>query len=66
MLLVAVTALSCEKSGLEIKSGNVLGNIEVSASAGQISVSVETVGRWIVYVWATEPLLFHIRIICLA
>ena len=49
MLLVAVTALSCEKSGLEIKSGNVLGNIEVSASAGQISVSVETVGRWIVY-----------------
>ena len=49
MLLVAVTALSCEKSGLEIKSGNVLGEIEVSASAGQISVSVETVGRWIVY-----------------
>ena len=49
MLLVAVTALSCEKSGLEIKSGNVLGNIEVSAYAGQISVSVETVGRWIVY-----------------
>ena len=49
MLLVAGTALSCEKSGLEIKSGNVLGNIEVSASAGQISVSVETVGRWIVY-----------------
>ena len=49
MLLVAVTALSCEKSGLEIKSGNVLGEIEVAATAGRLTVSVETVGRWIVY-----------------
>ena len=49
VLLVAVTALSCEKSGLEIKSGNVLGEIEVAATAGRLTVSVETVGRWIVY-----------------
>lgn len=49
VLIIAAAAISCGKSGLDIESGNVVGEIEVSASAGQISVSVETVGRWIVY-----------------
>ena len=49
LIIIAVAALSCSKSGLDIKSGNVLGEIEVAASAGSITVSVETVGRWIVY-----------------
>ena len=49
LIIIAVAALSCTKSGLDIKSGNVLGEIEVAASAGSITVSVETVGRWIVY-----------------
>lgn len=49
VLIIAAAAISCGKSGLDIESGNVVGEIEVSASAGRISVSVETVGRWIVY-----------------
>ena len=49
LMIIAVAAVSCGKSGLDIKSGNVLGEIEVAASAGRITVSVETVGRWIVY-----------------
>ena len=49
LIIIAVAALSCSKSGLDIKSGSVLGEIEVAASAGSITVSVETVGRWIVY-----------------
>ena len=48
LMIIAVAAISCGKSGLDIESGNVLGEIEVSASAGAITVSVETVGRWIV------------------
>ena len=48
-LIVAVTAISCSKSGLDIKSGSVVGEIEISASAGSITVSVETTGRWIVF-----------------
>ena len=49
VLIIAAAAISCGKSRLDIESGNVVGEIEVSASAGRISVSVETVGRWIVY-----------------
>ena len=49
MLVIAALAVSCGKSGLDFESGNVIGEVEVSASAGQITVSVETVGRWIVY-----------------
>ena len=48
LMIFAVAAISCGKSGLDIESGNVLGEVEVSASAGAITVSVETVGRWIV------------------
>ena len=48
-LIFTLAAISCGKAGLDIESGNVLGEIEVTASAGSISVSVETVGRWIVY-----------------
>ena len=48
LVIIAVAAISCGKSGLDIESGNVLGEVEVSASAGAITVSVETVGRWIV------------------
>lgn len=49
-ILAALVAMaSCSKSGLDIKSGNVVGEINVTASAGSLSVSVETVGRWIVY-----------------
>ena len=49
LMIFAVAAISCGKSGLDIESGNVLGEVEVSASAGTFTVSVETVGRWIVY-----------------
>ena len=49
VLVIAALAFSCGKGGLDFESGNVLGEIEVSASAGQITVSVETVGRWVVY-----------------
>ena len=48
ILIVSIAAFSCGKSGLEIESGNVVGEIEVTAFAGQMTVSVETVGRWIV------------------
>ena len=48
LMIFAVAAISCGKSGLDIESGNVLGEVEVSASAGTFTVSVETVGRWIV------------------
>ena len=48
-LIAVVAAVSCSKSGLDIKSGKVVGEIEVAASAGSIAVSVETAGRWIVY-----------------
>ena len=48
ILIISIAAFSCSKSGLEIESGNVVGEIEVTAFAGQMTVSVETVGRWIV------------------
>ena len=48
ILITSAVAFSCTKSGLEIESGNVLGEVEVTAFAGQMTVSVETVGRWIV------------------
>lgn len=49
-VLAAVAAMvSCTKAGLDIKSGNVVGEINVTAVSGSLSVSVETVGRWIVY-----------------
>ena len=48
LMIFAVAAISCGKSGLDMESGNILGEIEVSASAGAITVSVETAGRWIV------------------
>lgn len=41
--------VSCNKSGLDISSGNVVGEMNVTAAAGRFTVSVETVGRWIVY-----------------
>ena len=49
LMIIAVVVISCSKSGFDIESGSVLGEIEVSASAGRVTVSVETVGRWIVY-----------------
>lgn len=48
ILIVSLAAFSCSKSGLDIESGNVVGEVEVTAFAGQMTVSVETVGRWIV------------------
>ena len=49
-ILAAVAALiSCNGSDLEIQSGNVIGEMNVTATSGKVSVSVETVGRWIVY-----------------
>ena len=48
ILTISIAAFSCGKSGLEIESGNVIGEIEVTAFAGMMTVSVETVGRWIV------------------
>ena len=48
ILTISIAAFSCGKSGLEIESGNVIGEIEVTAFAGKMTVSVETVGRWIV------------------
>ena len=49
-ILAAVAALiSCNGSDLEIQSGNVIGEMNVTAASGKVSVSVETVGRWIVY-----------------
>ena len=51
MIILAVLAamVSCNKSGLDISSGNVVGEMNVTAAAGRFTVSVETVGRWIVY-----------------
>ena len=50
IILAAFAALvSCNKSGLDISSGNVVGEMNVTAASGRITVSVETVGRWIVY-----------------
>ena len=49
MLAALLAMTSCNKSGLEIKSGNVVGEINVTAASGSLSVSVETVGRWLVY-----------------
>ena len=49
MLAVLAAMVSCNKSGLDISSGNVVGEMNVTASAGRFTVSVETVGRWIVY-----------------
>ena len=49
MLAALLAMASCSKSGLDIKSGNVIGEINVTATSGSLSVSVETVGRWIVY-----------------
>lgn len=54
-LFIAATVISCGKSGLEIESGNVLGEVEVTASSGSLTVSVETVGRWIVYEADNSP-----------
>ena len=48
ILIVSLASFSCTKSGLDIESGNVVGEIEVTAFSGQLTVSVETVGRWIV------------------
>lgn len=48
-LFIAAVTISCGELGLDIDSGNVVGEIEVTASAGSLAVSVETVGRWIVY-----------------
>lgn len=48
--MAAMAALvSCSGSDLEIQSGNVIGEMNVTAASGKVSVSVETVGRWIVY-----------------
>ena len=49
MLAVLAAMVSCNKSGLDISSGNVVGEMNVTAAAGRFTVSVETVGRWIVY-----------------
>lgn len=44
ILILAAALMSCSK----IEPGNVVGEVEVTAFAGQLTVSVETVGRWIV------------------
>lgn len=50
IILAAFAAvISCTKHGMDISSGNVVGEINVTAASGRITVSVETVGRWIVY-----------------
>ena len=50
IILAAFAAMvSCNKSGLDISSGKVVGEMNVTAAAGRFTVSVETVGRWIVY-----------------
>lgn len=49
IFLMAAASLSCTKSALEIESGTVVGEIDVTAAPGSLTVSVETVGRWIVY-----------------
>ena len=44
MIILAVLAamVSCNKSGLDISSGNVVGEMNVTAAAGRFTVSVET------------------------
>ena len=69
MLAALLAMTSCNKSGLEIKSGNVVGEINVTAASGSLSVSVETVGRWLVYEadaadWVSLDVPCHIRQIC--
>ena len=55
IILAAFAALvSCNKSGLDISSGNVVGEMNVTAASGRITVSVETVGRWIVYAYKNK------------
>ena len=49
IFFIAAAALSCTKSALDIESGAVVGEVDVTAAAGSLIVSVETVGRWIVY-----------------
>lgn len=49
LIIAAAAAVSCDKAELEIASGAVVGEVEVTAAPGRLSVSVETVGRWIVY-----------------
>lgn len=49
ILTAAAAMVSCSKSGLEIKSGDVVAEMNVTATSGRVSVSVETVGRWIVH-----------------
>ena len=44
ILIVSVAAFSCSKPELD----TVVGEVEVTAFAGRMTVSVETVGRWIV------------------
>lgn len=49
IFIIAVIALACTESALEIESGYVVGEVNVTAASGRLTVSVETVGRWIVY-----------------
>lgn len=49
IFIIAAAAVSCSKTTLEIESGSVVGEVDVTAASGRLTVSVETVGRWIVY-----------------
>jgi len=50
LMLAAIAAItSCVKAGPDMTSGTVAGEINVTAAAGSITISVETVGRWVVY-----------------
>ena len=46
LFLIAFAILSCDKNSAVVRSGAALGQAEVTAAAGSLSVSVETQGRW--------------------